>query len=209
MDLRKFWVESNEKIIFFALAIFGALLDIVTKAVVFSGLGVTVATIDGVPRALGGKTLTLLGDTLAFRCTVNAGAVFGLFQGRWAFLVIFTLISLGIILWIIFMQKKGRRVTVYGLALVCAGAVGNLWDRILYNGVRDFIDFRAGFLEVFGFQGGHWPTFNVADIWICVGIGLIFLGDFVLYREGKEPVVPADEEEKAKGKKKGKKKKKQ
>ena len=82
--------------------------------------------------------------------------------------------------------KKAHILMILGLGLVCAGALGNLWDRFLFNGVRDFIKFTSSLLEPF-MRGGEWPTFNLADVWICVGIPLILIGDFLhARREEKE-----------------------
>lgn len=57
-------------------------------------------------------------------------------------------------------------------ALVIAGALGNLYDRLRYGYVVDFLDFRV------------WPVFNVADISISVGVGLIILSLFMPPRKG-------------------------
>ena len=64
--------------------------------------------------------------------------------------------------------KKGH---VYRLIL--GGAIGNLYDRVQYDAVRDFIEVWFGDLK-----GWHWPTFNVADIALVVGIGLLILRSF-------------------------------
>lgn len=191
MDLRSFVSEQREKIAFFAVAGLGAVLDVATKHWVFSSLGAAVVDTPRGPAIRPGRTALVLGETLRFECTVNTGAVFSLFRGRWVFLTVFTLLSLLIILWILFRQRRGRPVTVVGLGLVCAGALGNLWDRFLFNGVRDFIVFQSSLLEPV-LEGGQWPTFNVADAWIVAGIACIFLGDFVLYRRQDDAADPAD-----------------
>jgi signal peptidase II len=78
------------------------------------------------------------------------------------------------------------------LPLVLGGALGNLSDRIIRSSVIDFIDFRANWIETMN-QGiakvahgwgitDHWPTFNVADVSICVGVGLMALDMFVSKR---------------------------
>ena len=48
---------------------------------------------------------------------------------------------------------------------IAGGAVGNAFDRLRHGGVTDFLDFHAG--------GWHWPTFNLADVAICMGAGLL------------------------------------
>ena len=53
------------------------------------------------------------------------------------------------------------------LAFIIGGAMGNLIDRVRFGAVVDFLDFHIG--------GAHWPAFNVADIFICVGVGLYVL----------------------------------
>jgi signal peptidase II len=57
---------------------------------------------------------------------------------------------------------------LYGTALVFGGALSNLFDRFMYGGVIDFI--------VLHYQGWQWPTFNIADIAICCGVLLWYLG---------------------------------
>jgi len=58
----------------------------------------------------------------------------------------------------------------YFLAIIAGGALGNLYDRIIYTAVPDFIDLH--------FQGFHWFVFNVADIFITVGVFFMILSEF-------------------------------
>jgi len=86
----------------------------------------------------------------------------------------------------------GQRALKWGLPLVLGGALGNLSDRIIRSSVIDFIDFRANWIESMNLAIGklahgwgitdHWPTFNVADVSICVGVGLMALDMFVSKR---------------------------
>ena len=62
-----------------------------------------------------------------------------------------------------------------GLALILGGALGNLYDRMVYGHVVDFLDFHAA--------GWHFPAFNVADSAITVGAGILILKSF-MQREG-------------------------
>ena len=74
---------------------------------------------------------------------------------------------------IVFMQWKAPvydRWTRVGLTLILAGAAGNLYDRLLYGYVVDFLDFYVG--------SYHWPAFNVADSSITMGAGLLLLEAF-------------------------------
>ena len=66
------------------------------------------------------------------------------------------------------MILKSRGFKKYSLLMILAGALGNVYDRIIYNAVPDFIDFHIG--------NFHWFIFNVADIFITLGvIFMIFL----------------------------------
>lgn len=170
------------KILFFVVALLGAVADIVSKRAVFSMLDAAVVREGGVPRTTSLESVSVIGKTLTFQTAVNPGAVFGLFRGQWLFLVVFTLIALGIMGWVLFRSRNTGTSMMVGLGLVCAGALGNLWDRVFFGGVRDFIVFTSGVLESLGFEGGRWPTFNLADAWICIGIPLIILGDFLAAR---------------------------
>jgi signal peptidase II len=61
-----------------------------------------------------------------------------------------------------------------GLALILGGALGNLYDRVVYGHVVDFLDFHAA--------GWHWPAFNVADSAITVGAGILIVESFLQKR---------------------------
>lgn len=107
---------------------------------------------------------------LDFRWSENRGAVFGMGQGKGAFFIAFTLIATVAILWVGLAHGRRSLLLTFGLGVLLGGALGNLYDRIFYSHVRDFI---------YAYLGTHvWPTFNVADIAICTGAGLIILYSF-------------------------------
>lgn len=93
----------------------------------------------------------------------NTGAAFGLLKGTGSFLTIVSMLCvvlLGAYLTQHFLKGiVSLRTTA--AALVIAGALGNLYDRLRYGVVIDFLDFRI------------WPVFNIADISICVGVVLV------------------------------------
>ena len=93
----------------------------------------------------------------------NEGIAFGLFSFNEDYLYNFlTFLIFIVIIFIIFMIRKSDPLRKYALLLVLGGALGNFLDRLIYNGVPDFIDFHVG--------NFHWFIFNVADIFITIGI---------------------------------------
>jgi len=95
----------------------------------------------------------------------NPGAAFSFLAGasgwqRWFFSVLALGVSVFIVLWIKRLQAH-ERWTAAGLALILAGAIGNLIDRLLYGHVVDFIQLY--------YDRFYWPTFNIADSAITVG----------------------------------------
>ena len=93
----------------------------------------------------------------------NEGIAFGLFSFNEKFFYnILTILILIIILIIFFMVLKSYGLKKYSLLMILGGAIGNVYDRIFYGAVPDFIDFHIG--------NFHWFIFNVADIFITLGV---------------------------------------
>ena len=89
----------------------------------------------------------------------NEGIAFGLFSSNESSLYNFlTLFILIIILVILYMMTKSSGLKKYSLLMILGGAIGNVFDRIIYKAVPDFIDFHVG--------NFHWFIFNVSDIFI-------------------------------------------
>ena len=108
---------------------------------------------------------------LNFVLAYNHGAAFGFLSTaagwqRWFFIAIAVIVSIVIVAWIKKL-KASSKLEVLGLALILGGALGNLLDRIMYGHVVDFIDFYV--------KHWHWYTYNLGDIEICVGAGLLQL----------------------------------
>tara|TARA_B100000686_G_C16268243_1_gene702706 strand:- start:146 stop:616 length:471 start_codon:yes stop_codon:yes gene_type:complete len=106
----------------------------------------------------------------------NTGIGFGLISLESnAFYHLLTLFILMINLVLIFFLTKSKGSNAYLLALIIGGSLGNLFDRLYYNAVPDFIDIHIGTF--------HWFIFNVADVFITIGIiGIIFVE---LFRNNK------------------------
>ncbi|XOD70193.1 MAG: signal peptidase II [Sodalis sp. (in: enterobacteria)] len=108
-----------------------------------------------------------------FIYVINPGAAFSFLADRegwqrWMFSTIALLISM--VLLVIMYRSKNRSISNVAYAMIIGGALGNLWDRIIYGVVIDFIDFNI--------KDYHWPAFNLADVGICIGAILIILEGF-------------------------------
>ena len=135
---------------------------------------------------------------LTFTLARNRGGAWGLLQGasenvRRPF---FLLVSVAAITFIVTLYRRlqpRQRALKWGLPLVLGGALGNVFDRIRYGWVIDFIDYKAEWVRKMNDLVGrlfrersiptdHWPTFNVADVAICVGVGLMAIDMFTSKR---------------------------
>jgi signal peptidase II len=147
-------------------------LDLVTKLVAVRAL----------PPYLG---VPLLGDAFQLRLVYNSGAAFGLNVGdhsRWIFMGL-SVAAIVVLVSMLRATRPGDWLRLYALAAICAGALGNLIDRVRSaRGVVDFLDVGVGALR--------WPTFNVADMAVTCGAVALALS---LWGEGKKGTVPAPE----------------
>jgi signal peptidase II len=108
----------------------------------------------------------------------NTGAAFSFLsdQGGWQryFLIAISLLAVLYIPWLINQYKKNILIVI-GLLLILGGAIGNLYDRISYGYVIDFIYLH--------FDEFYWPAFNVADSAISLGVLLFLYGSFKSYKK--------------------------
>jgi len=161
--------------IFWTVVIIIVALDVATKAAAVSSL-----TPAYTPHEI-------IGNLVRFTLAYNPGAAFGFNLGaasRWIFTAL-TLLALGVLATLYRATREGDYVRVLALALVSAGAIGNLIDRIRWSvGVVDFIDI--------GFGDHRFWTFNVADSAVTVGaflLGWVFLQQD---REAARAAAPGD-----------------
>ena len=111
-----------------------------------------------------------LNDYLNIDLLWNTGIGFGLFSTNSS--LIYSLISILIsfvVIFLLYLMLSSKKFDKFALAILIGGAVGNLYDRISYNAVPDFIDIH--------YKNYHWFTFNFADIFISLGIIFILLRD--------------------------------
>ena len=108
----------------------------------------------------------------------NEGIAFGLLSfDEKIFYNILTIIILIIILIIFIMTIKSNGFKKYALLMILGGALGNVFDRLYYQAVPDFIDFHIGNL--------HWFIFNIADIFITMGVFFMILFELIGNNEKK------------------------
>lgn len=127
--------------------------------------------------------ITVIPHVLELKLVLNAGAVFGAGSGRRWFFVGFTLVALGFAVYM-FAKWTTRRdwITHVALALIIAGGLGNLYDRIVFACVRDFLHPLPGVMLPFHLRwpigGGRevWPyVSNVADAFLLIGIAIALI----------------------------------
>lgn len=166
-----------------AALILGLIADQATKwmaRVNFSGL-------DGEPNYY--KIKRVLGEWIQLRLVYNTGAAFGMKPQRYVpllnptvFYVLFSAVAIVVLGAYYRKLMRSDLWQKYGVALILSGAFGNLIDRLRFHKVTDFIDVGIPGLPT------RWPTFNVADSCVCVGVALILLAPALT---GKKTSAPA------------------
>jgi signal peptidase II len=157
--------------------------------------------------------LTLIDKHLMLTLAYNEGGAWGLLSDASETIrrPFFFAVSVLAVLFIVSLYSKlvkGQHSLTWGLPFVLGGALGNLSDRVTRNSVVDFIDYRAEWvlamnrgiakaLKLVGRNWGltdHWPTFNIADVAICIGVGLMAVDMFTSRRgpERREPPPPLE-----------------
>ena len=113
---------------------------------------------------------------LNFYLIWNKGIAFGLFSINDEIVYNFLTIIISIIIFIILiMLIRSRGFQRYSLLMVFGGSLGNLYDRIYFSAVPDFIDFHIGSF--------HWFIFNVADIFISIGVICLIYAELFFKKE--------------------------
>jgi signal peptidase II len=148
---------------------------------------------DQASKAWAVKTLRFGEDRIAIRnflqfaYTENPGIAFGQLQdhgsfGRWFFVVLAAAASIAVFYYFLRTPRNDDRV-LGACALLLAGILGNLTDRVRLGYVVDFIVMHAG--------DYHWPTFNIADASICIGAALLMLDLFFGRKRHPANAIPS------------------
>ncbi|MBS2032890.1 MAG: signal peptidase II [Deltaproteobacteria bacterium] len=150
--------------------------------------------LDGDPRTepdLRTPPVAVLNDFWHFKYVENPGAAWGLLGSlpENLRLPFFHLVSIAAVTFILVFYRRTKpeqRYVQVALAFVLGGAVGNYLDRVIRGYVIDFVDWHW-----YQDPRMHWPTFNVADAFICVGVGMLLLEGVVTKRAPKAEVLGA------------------
>lgn len=137
-----------------------------------------------------GRRLVLIPNFLQLRYAENTGAAFSMFEGHPQPLAVFTLFAIVAIVWIARSVPRDQRWLRRGYSLIVGGAAGNLIDRV-FRGEGWLDGHVVDFIDAHWFHRAHWPTFNIADSAICVGVALAALA-FFIYPEQEEETGETD-----------------
>ena len=160
MDQKRHSAVFQKKNLFiFAIIVFTFFLDRVSKIKILN-------------LQINNETI-FVNDYLNLNLVWNTGIGFGLLSSdSTIFYNIITLIIGFVIFFLAIWITKSNTTEKFFLSLILGGALGNIYDRIIYFAVPDFIDFH--------YKTFHWFTFNIADIFITIGILLIIFKDLFL-----------------------------
>ena len=114
-----------------------------------------------------GNTVTAIPGVFGFYLLKggNSGAAFGILQGKTAALAIFSFIAAVVLLYMLYFKNFTSAFAKWGVILIAAGAIGNLYDRVVFGSVTDYIVFL--FMD--------FPIFNFADALINVGVAMLVI----------------------------------
>lgn len=181
-------------IVLLLVLVFGVVTDLVSKHLAFERVaGAPVQTVRADVVAAGPSHLHLLiphhepvvaiPKLLNFTLVYNPGAVFGIGAGQRWFFVLFT--SAAVLAGLFYFARATRAREHWahiGIALILSGGLGNLYDRLMFACVRDFIHPLPGMKLPWGLRwpfGGSnevWPWIsNVADLYLIIGVGIILI----------------------------------
>ncbi len=152
-------LSNRKKFPFLLISFVILILDQWTKALISSSMYL-------------GESRRIIGEVIHFTYIRNPNSVFGLHFGGPAISTLLTIVAFLFVVYLFVVAKNPLFLTA--ISFIIGGALGNLVDRILYMEVVDFIEV--------GVERFHWPTFNLADSFVTIGIILVVIHWFLEYR---------------------------
>lgn len=134
---------------------------------------------DGTPNY---ENVQVIGDYFRYSLAYNYGSAFSMkpqalvpFLSPTMFYVLISLVAVyGLLMFVVELPLKDWFSRV-GVAMILSGALGNLSDRFRIGKVVDFIDCEFPDINIFNYHLTRWPTFNLADSWVLIGISMVLL----------------------------------
>ena len=168
------------KIVALVIVVVGIAVDLWSKSYMQERLGMS-------PDFQGSREhVEVIDGFFRFEGNWNTGVTFGIAQGWTEPILIFTVLaSVGLAAWLVLTRSQSRLLHV-ALAMILAGALGNLYDRFTWHKVRDFLLVYWKDPSVW-----QWPAFNVADSMIVVGVSFILGIELFGHRTPKPAGPPA------------------
>lgn len=134
-----------------------------------------------------GKAVAVIDGYWDWRLSFNPGSAFGLFDsqtGARIFLSIIGILAVAAMVWMVKKGKNHQTLLAVALGLVAGGAVGNLLDRMYFGVVTDFVLWR--------YKTKEWPVFNIADVALVIGVGMMFFDVDGKKKKKKKPAPEVD-----------------
>lgn len=158
------------------------IFDMLTKYVLINSL---------IPNV--GDQASFIEGFINFVHVQNDGASGGILGGQTALLIIITLVLLGVLIWYYLLKLKDQQneylaLLSVAMGLIIGGSLGNLYDRIIFGYVRDFINF----------QFINFPVFNIADSVITIGVILLviyFICEYIISIKKEKKIIQIEKEE--------------
>jgi signal peptidase II len=155
--------------------------------VIFANIGCDQITKNMVREYIGyQETIPLIGNHFVLTNVENSGAFLSLgsdfpFLLKTLFLSILPILFLIVGAYFLFTKKHINSYLALGISFTIGGGIGNIYDRLLYGSVTDFLNIDYHFIKT--------GIFNMADLSITIGIGLIFFSNY-FYKENDQPLTP-------------------
>jgi signal peptidase II len=163
--MKNFIINRKYFLIAISCSIIIAYLDLLTKSIAFNTVEENFINT--------GYSYIIVTDFFNIVRVWNFGVSFGMFNdlqySKEIFVIIVSLISIGLMIWL---YNNTEKILAISLSLILGGAFGNLIDRMINSAVADFLDLHIA--------GYHWPAFNLADISVFCGVALIIFDDLIL-----------------------------
>ena len=166
-------------------------LDLISKAIVAGAMEL-------------GESVTLIPKFLHITYSQNDAAAFGSAfgidkligqKGALIFFMVLSIVAVCFFSYFLYKNKSGHKLIRVAYALIIAGAMGNLVDRVCYGYVRDFIEFEYLGLEIFG--STSFAIFNFADAALCIGVTIFAVFYIFIYKEPKKETKETESETEA------------